>query len=187
MPGGEGDEVREALDRDRVAVADELRDGVAHRGDLAGMTSRMSTPARHRRAPSTSRQARLGVARRGVGTAPRRRPPRRRSAPPSRRRDSEATSGGHRRTVCSPHSRTSRPRWKHAHLDVLGELRRGELDADHQALAADVEDRARVAARCSARRPAIACSPRAAALSMSPSSSSSIVASAAAQATGLPP
>src|SRR6185503_14821804 len=35
VPGGEADEVREALDRDRVAVADELRDGVAHRGDLA--------------------------------------------------------------------------------------------------------------------------------------------------------
>ncbi len=34
VAGGERDEVREALDRDRVAVADELGDGVVHRGDL---------------------------------------------------------------------------------------------------------------------------------------------------------
>jgi len=34
VTGGEGDEVREALDRDRVAVPYELGDGVVHRGDL---------------------------------------------------------------------------------------------------------------------------------------------------------
>src|SRR6185312_15842207 len=35
VAGGEADEMGEALDRDGVAVADEVGDGVAHRGDLA--------------------------------------------------------------------------------------------------------------------------------------------------------
>jgi len=34
VPGGEADQVGEALDRDRIAVMDELGDGVAHRCDL---------------------------------------------------------------------------------------------------------------------------------------------------------
>jgi hypothetical protein len=35
VPGGEGDQVREALDRQGVAVADQRGDRVAHAGDLA--------------------------------------------------------------------------------------------------------------------------------------------------------
>src|SRR5439155_13752521 len=34
VPGGEADEVGEPLDGDRIAVADQVRDGLAHRGDL---------------------------------------------------------------------------------------------------------------------------------------------------------
>ena len=64
---------------------------------------------------------------------------------------------------------------------------RVELDADHQALAAHVADEPVGSGPASGRSPASACSPRAAALSTRPPSSSSIVARAAAQATGLPP
>ena len=48
VPGGEADEVREALDGHGVAVADEVRDRVAHRGDLgcahAGIIAGMEAP-----------------------------------------------------------------------------------------------------------------------------------------------
>ena len=45
VTGGERDEVGEALDRDRVAVADEIPDRVGHRGDLgAAHLSRRPRP-----------------------------------------------------------------------------------------------------------------------------------------------
>ena len=46
VAGGKADEVREALDRDRVAVAHELGDRVAHRRDLRGRTSCTATAVR---------------------------------------------------------------------------------------------------------------------------------------------
>ena len=76
-----------------------------------------------------------------------------------------------------PHSRTSRPRWKAAHLDRLGVVGVVELDADHQALAADVADEpGRRASELGAGRPAPA-RRGPAALATRPPSSSSIVAS----------
>ena len=106
VTGGEADEVREALDGDRVAVADEVRDGIAHRGDLGAAHGTIMTSDRGERWAVAQpadfdpvQGARLGDLRQDRRTVvgDRARPPRRRSAAPSpsrpRRRSAPATSG----------------------------------------------------------------------------------------------
>ena len=51
VPGSEADEVREPLDGHRVAIAHEVGDGVAHRGDLGGAAAH----SRDHRMPQGSR------------------------------------------------------------------------------------------------------------------------------------
>ena len=104
------------------------------------------------------------------------------------------TSGGHIRIVFGPAPSTSRPRSKHICTNSVAQLRRAflgclivdQFDADHQPQPAHIADDAGSAA-ANRRSRAIRCAPTRAALSISSCSSSSMVASAAATATGLPP
>ena len=65
----------------------------------------------------------------------------------------DTTSGGDIRTQSSPASRTRRPAVERLHLDGLGGLAGVELDADHEALAADVADERREPVHGAAARP----------------------------------
>ena len=95
-------------------------------------------------------------------------------------------SGGDIRTDRTPHSRTSRPRSKQAHWTSSAWSPVSNSTPSIRPLPRT--SRTRPSKRpTSGRNPAIACSPRAAALAIRPPSSKSIVASDAAQATGLPP
>ena len=150
----------------RVAVAHELGDRVAHGGDLREVMTR----AYGGRSVSGWPAGRLDVRVRRLDVGAR---PRRRCARPSSISSSLTIRGGDMRTAPSPASSTSRPRWKQAHLDGVGRLGRVELDADHEAHAADVADQSPGSAPGAAQaRPAPARRARAA-LAISPSSSSS--------------
>ena len=122
VAGGEADEVGEALDRDGVAVADELGDGVAHRRDLGGGAHSRSSGS------VASRTARRSAGRLDLvdRAAPGGRqdlaasPATAATASPKIRSAvaisaSVTVSAGDIRTLDLPHSRTSRPRWKQAH------------------------------------------------------------------------
>ena len=124
VAGREADEVREALDGDRVAVAHELGDRVVHRGDLAMSSSvrlwsgrRSGGPSRASRRPRPRGARPRRRRRRGPRRRARRRPPRPRAKIRSAVVISASltTSAGDIRTLDLPHSRTSRPRSKQAH------------------------------------------------------------------------
>ena len=108
---------------------------------------------------------------------------RRRSRSPRTRH----VSGGDIRIADLPHSSTSRPLWKAAHWTASACVGGVELDRDHQALAADVADEPGMGLEQRPRAGAVPGRRAPAALATSPPSSRSSVASAAAQATGLPP
>ena len=137
-PGRERDEVGEPLDRDGVAVADEL-------GDRRRASSRPSYGSSR---PTASLAASTPLI--APAASPLRRTPPCVAGDRSDRLGEDPQGGRHLRlgtvsagdirTLDLPHSRTSRPRWKHGPLDLLGVLGRVELDAEHQALAADVAD-----------------------------------------------
>ena len=148
---------------------------------------------RCRRAGSTGRldlveRARLGDLEqqaRHRGPPPGRRPRRRDAGRcPSRRR--ETVRAGDIRTLDLPHSRTSSPRSKQAHWTSSA----CSAVSNSTPIIRPLPRTSRTSSgtgRRAARDPTGACSPRAAALAIRPPSSRSIVASAAAQATGLPP
>ena len=135
-------------------------------------------------APASWR-ARQGRRRRGRATA--RRPPRRRSAARSSTSASLTVRAGDIRTldVAGTRGRAGRAR-----STPTGRPRRARRCRTRRRASGPCRGRRARGRRMrsiSGRRPASACSPRAAALSIRPPSSRSIVASAAAQATGLPP
>ena len=126
VAGGERDEVGEPLDRDGVAVADELGDGVAHRRDLGGGAHARHYPAASVAGRCRRRSDRLldlvdraGRGRRGQDLAvlagDRGDRLARRAAAPVAISASVTVSAGDIRTLDLPHSRTSRPRWKASH------------------------------------------------------------------------
>ena len=177
VAGGEADEVGEALDRHGVAVADEVRDRVAHRW-RPWMCSR-----RHHRRVDGPRRA--GRPRDGQpATSATASPKSRRAVSISSCRDGQRRAHPDGRLAALEDEQAA---LEGGHWTASARVARVELDADHQALAADVADDAGVARRRAGRgRPSPGRRARAA-FSTRPSSSSSIVASAAAQATGLPP
>ena len=150
VTGGEADEVGEALDRDRVAVTDEVRDGVAHRGDLGAAHGTIMTSDRGERwavaqpadstpcsAPASATSARTaGPWSATAATAS----PKIRSAVSISA--SETVSAGDIRTLRLAALEDEQAALEAGPLDLLGVLGGVELDAEHQALAADVADEA---------------------------------------------
>ena len=133
VPGREADEVGEALDRDGVAVADQVGNRVAHRRDLGGhpaastsciapaSTASWRTPSSW---PATWATASVKIRRADVHL---------RLADRQRRRHPDARDAALQDQQAALEARP---------LDLLGVLGGVELDAQHQALAADVADEA---------------------------------------------
>src|SRR5215469_18045623 len=163
----EADEMREAFDDDDVAVAHEPRDGVLHRNDLRGDGLQAGT----RSSASTSSSMRSAIA----------------------ASSSSTTSGGARRIVLWPQLRSSKPLRKAASSISCTMWCSGFFvcrSATNSMPIMSPRPRTSPMMSCffaSERKPSSKTLPTRVAFCMSPFSMRSSVASAAAQATGLPP
>ena len=156
VPGGERDEVGEPLDRHSVAVTHELGDRVAHRGDLGSAHHASSIAERGQPAASTSWSAPASATSASDLVAVAGDDRDRLAEDPQRRGHLGLADGQRRRHPDARHAALEHEQaaLEAGPLDLLGVLGRVELDADHQALAADVGHEAVGMRSTSGRRPA---------------------------------